>query len=179
MKKNRKTLSVFLVSLLCISMAAGSAFAESVPAYMTISGTPSIDVDISYNDPDSGTEVQADGIMMEGSATSPNLEITSLCVTNKNAMGVIQVEQVEIETVSEQGWTLVADTTDFAKLAADAKKFSLVTDSHDFSTGAYTTVKDVNPDSSITYEFTGKTGPVSAALEEIHVADAVLTLALK
>lgn len=177
MKKNRKFVSLFLVSAMLVTAATGFAFAESVPAYMTISGTPSIDVEVSYADPETGSDVAADGIMMTGTADSPVLSITSLKVKNNNTMGIIQVKKVEIAT--EGGWTVVEDRSDFARMPADSKKFSLVSDDHDFGSGAYTTVREVNPGVAITYEFTGKTGPVSAALDKVHVANAVLTLALK
>jgi len=179
MKKNRKTLSLLLMTLLCLTASTGFCFAETVPAYMTISGTPAIDVDISYTDPETGESVSTGGILMTGSAAGPELEITSLKVSNNNAMGIIKVEELKVQTVSEAGWTVVDDNSDFSRLAADSKKFSLVTDSHDFSSGAYDTVREVNPKSSITYEFTGKTGPVSEAVTKVHIADAVLTLSLK
>ena len=179
MKKNRTIIALFLMTTLLMTAASGFAFAESVPAYMTISGTPSIDVDVSYSDPETGSDTAAEGIMMTGSAGSPVLSITSLKVSNNNAMGIILVEKVEIQTDAQQGWSVVDDDTAFATLPADAKKFSLVTDTHDFSTGAYTVVKEVLPKDKIVYEFSGKTGPVSETITKVHVADAVLTLALK
>ena len=180
MKKNRKTFALCLITLLLVTAASGFACAETVPAYMTISGTPSIDVEVSYADPESGEDLSADGILMTGTADSPELSITSLKVKNNNTMGIIRVVQLDIQTIPEQGWTVVDDySTRFATLPADSKQFSLVSDDHDFSSGPYTTVREVNPETAIIYEFTGKTGPVSSAITKEHVADAVLTLALK
>ena len=179
MKKTNKKMNVLLITVLLITAATGFAFAESVPAYIIITGTPSIDVEVSYTEPGSDTAVAADGILMTGAADDPVLSITGLKVKNNNAMGIILVEKLEMNTLDQPGWTIVNDRTDFTRLPADSKQFSIVTDSHDFSSGAYTTVREINPESEIKYEFTGKTGPVSAQLEKLQIANAVLTLSLK
>ena len=73
----------------------------------------------------------------------------------------------------------MADSTNFARLGANANKIGIMAaGSHDMSTGAYTDAGDINPEEKVTVALAGKTGRVTAALEKAKVANFVTTVSV-
>lgn len=160
----KKVLSTVLVVVMLMAMATGACFAstETIPAHINV---PATSIDFSVTEK----------INMTATANSATLTVDSLAVTNNSAMGVLSIDSVE--ATAANGWTLVADTTDFANLSANAKQFSLVADTaKDMSTGKYQAAGTVAPGMTDTTSFTGKTGMVTAALNDVKVADVVVTI---
>ena len=137
---------------------------QTVPAHINVPAT-AIDFTITEK------------INMVGTANSNDLTIDSLEVTNNNNIGVLNIDSVQATAV--EGWTIAAQDTDFTKLGADAKNFSMIADStHDMSTGAYTAAGQVDPKATDTTTFTGKTGIVTTAIDDTKVADVVVTVSV-
>lgn len=146
------------------AMATGACFAstETVPAHINV---PATTIDFSVTEK----------INMTATANSENLTVDSLEVTNNSDMGVLNIDSIQATAVT--GWSLVADTTDFATLNANANKFSLVADgSFDMSTGAYQAAGTVAPAATDTTVLSGKTGMVTTVLSDVKVADVVVTV---
>lgn len=168
--KMKKTVSMFLVVAMLFALATSFSFAaasdpsQSVPAHITVAET-AIDVTV------------PDKITMTAAANNPALDISDYTVKNNSALGTIKVESLKV--TAETGWTLVADETDFAGMAANSQKFSFKHGSYDFATGATETLSSGNtaaPGATATFSFTGKTGVVTSKLEDIKVATVVVTL---
>lgn len=157
--------SAFMISVLVIGSSA-MAFADSssVPAHLNVTASA-----VSFT--------ITEKINMTAAAGSPDLTIDDLVVTNTGSMGKIKLESLNVN--AEQGWTLVADDTDFKNMSVDQKKFSLVSESHDFAANADMSVgKTANPDEQITMKFKGNTGASSSAITDTKVATIVATIAL-
>ncbi len=169
MKTNvmRKVSVIAIMSAMVIASTAISFAStdnpQTVPAHINVPVT-AIDFTITEK------------INMTGSANSNDLTVDSLEVTNNNAIGVLNIDSVAATAVG--GWTLVADSTDFTKVAANAKQVSMVADgSHDM-TAAYTAAGTVDPGQTDTTTFTGKTGIVTTAVDDEKVADVVVTVSM-
>ena len=97
-------------------------------------------------------------------------------VTNNSKIGVLTAS---IEATGDNGWTVVADSTNFARLGANAKKIGIMAaGTHDMSTGAYTGAGNINPTEKVTVPLSGKTGRVTAAQENVKVANFVTTVSV-
>ena len=169
----KKLLSIALSVAMLAAMSTSFCFAaasdpsQSVPAHITVASTP-IDVTVSEK------------ITMTATAENPELTITDYVLTNNSTLGTIEVSKLKTTAVS--GWTLVADSTDFASMEADAQKFSFKHGSHDFGTAAEETLSASNtaaPTASVNFNFTGKTGVVTSPLNDVKVADVVATIGYK
>lgn len=165
MKINKIVLSGMLV---CSAFSPMSAFAlnvnsneASVPVNATIAATP-IDVTVS------------DAITATALTNSNDLTFTNLELTNNSTAGVIGVSKMAVNPTA--GWKKVADSTDFSKLAMNAKTFSMIYDTHDLATD-YSTKETIDPTKKKTYTFTGQTGGVTTAVDAQNIANVVLTLA--
>ena len=161
----KKKITAIVMAGVMILGSTSMVFAEekSVPAHLTMP-TTAIDFTITEK------------INMVGTANSNDLTVDSLDVTNNSNVGVLNIDSISATAV--EGWTLVSDTTDFAKMDVDAKQFSLVADgSHDM-TSAYTEAGTVDPQAKDTTTFAGKSGAVTTAIDDTKVADVVVTLSL-
>lgn len=168
MKKSMRKVCVTAVAVMILTFGVcTSAFAaeESVPAYISAAAT-SIDV------------VMTESITMEKAAGSVDVTISDLEIENNSDVGVVKVSGINVNT-GDTGWTLVAGTSDFSKMEANAKKLSVLTGSHDFSNGAWNQGIEVNPNGTQTIAFTGKTGVVTSAVTNQKVAEFVCTLEYK
>lgn len=166
----KKILSILLITVMILTLGTSFAFAatsdpsQSVPAHITVAVTP-INVTV------------PEAITMNAAANSAELTISSYKIENKSAIGVIEVTSLNVTQAN--GWSLVEDTTAFITLPANSKKFSFKYGEHDFATAA---TKDLssgntaNPGSSVSFDFTGKTGIVTNALNGVQVATVVATL---
>ena len=169
MKKNamRKVSVITVMSAMVMANTAMSFAAsdnpQTVPAHINVPVT-AIDFTITEK------------INMTGTADSHDLTVDSLAVTNNNEIGVLNIDS--IAATAANGWMLVSGSTDFTKVAADARQFALVADgSHDM-TSAYREAGTVDPGQTDTTAFTGKTGIVTAAVDDEKVADVVVTVSL-
>ena len=115
-------------------------------------------------------------ISLTGNANSVDLTADkTLDVTNNSAVGVLNIDSVAVSAAD--GWTNVAMTTDFTKLAADAQQFGLSADGSDLTT-AYTGAGTVDPGKTDSTEIAGKTGMVTAELSDVKIADLVVTVSI-
>lgn len=169
MKRNlMRKVSVIAVMAVMIMASTAMSFAstdnpQTVPAHINVPVT-AIDFTITEK------------INMTGSTNSNDLTVDSLEVTNNNTIGVLYIDSITATAVG--GWTLIENTTDFTKVAANAKQVSMVADgSHDM-TIAYTAAGTVDPKQTDTTTFTGKTGIVSTAVDDEKVADVVVTVSI-
>lgn len=171
----KKVSSILLVIALTVVCSMGTCFAgtlpddstNTVPVYLTVSGEMSIDFTISEK------------INMTGSADAAEVSVSDLSLTNNGTMGQIEVKKLEV--VAEDGWTIDAYDADFPNMPANAKKFSLTSDGHDFADGAKTLPEDevlVNVSGTKTISFEGKTSTSTEALNNIKVANVVATIAI-
>ena len=70
-------------------------------------------------------------IIFTGTADSADLVANDLEVINNSKIGVLTAS---IEVTGDNGWTVVADSTDFTRLGANAKKISImVAGDHDMA----------------------------------------------
>lgn len=165
----KKILSMFLVAVMLLTLGTSFAFAasdpsQSVPAHITVAAT-SIDVTVPQK------------ITMTAAAGNPALTITDYTVKNNSTLGTIKVDSLKVTAVP--GWTIVEDTTDFTSMAANAQKFSFMHGTHDFATAdteALSAANTAAPSATATFSFTGKTGVVTSAIEDVQVATVVATL---
>lgn len=171
----KKVSSILLVIALTVVCSMGTCFAgtlpddstNTVPVYLTVSGEMSIDFTISEK------------INMTGSADAAEVSVSDLSLTNNGTMGQIEVKKLEV--VAEDGWTIDAYDADFPNMPANAKKFALTSDGHDFADGAKTLSEDevlVNVSGTKTISFEGKTSTSTEALNNIKVANVVATIAI-
>lgn len=115
-------------------------------------------------------------IIFNGTADSADLTANNLEITNNSKIGVLTAS---IEATGDNGWTVAADSTNFAGLGANAKKISIMAaGSHDMSKGAYTGAGNINPQGKVTVALSGKTGRVTTALEKAKVANFVTTVSV-
>ncbi|MCQ4635212.1 hypothetical protein NE619_00500 [Anaerovorax odorimutans] len=168
----KKTVRRIGLSAIAVLILAGgvcsNSFAEGkeIPVKMTVPAT-AIDV------------VMTETITMSAGEGDVNMTISPLEIQNKSKVGIVTLSEVSIDT-KDSGWEVVADTSDFAKMQADSKKFSVVAGgTHDFSTGSYTKGVEVEPEGTNSLAFTGKTGLVTSAVAGQQVASFVCTLAYK
>ncbi|MBQ9960317.1 MAG: hypothetical protein IJP00_00250 [Firmicutes bacterium] len=170
----KKLLSITTVISIMTIAACGSCFAgtldadsvNTVPVYLT---TPGIEIDFTISEK----------ITMTATAGTAEATVTDLEITNNSTMGQIEVQK--LQATAKSGWTIVSDTSDFANMAADSKKISLVSDGHDFSSGIKTFADDeklVNATKTVNIDFTGKTCATKTATASGHVADVVATIAI-
>lgn len=166
----KRKLTKALLSVGCIAtLLVGSAsmcFADSktTPAHLTV---PVTAVDFSVTEK----------INMTGTANSDDLTVDSLAITNNSAMGVLNIDS--ITATGTNGWSIVANTTDFSKLAKNAQKVSLTADGTNDMTAAYAAAGTVDPGQTDTTTFTGKTGMVTTAVADTQVADITTTVSFK
>lgn len=177
MKKTSKILSIVTVIALIAAMSTGMCFAATsldgageVPVKLTAPSISDAGIDFSVSD----------AVTMTSTARTTALTITDFVVTNNAVSGQLQLDK--LEAVAETGWNLVADTTDFAKLAADTKEFSMVTEGQDLSAAAKTysaAEKLVAPNAgTVNIAFTGKIGTFKTAIDAQQVAHLVPTLSV-
>ena len=115
-------------------------------------------------------------IIFTGTADSADLVANDLEVINNSKIGVLTAS---IEVTGDNGWTVVADSTDFTRLGANAKKISImVAGDHDMSTSAYTGAGNIDPTEKVTVALSGKTGRVTTAQEKTKVANFVTTVSV-
>ncbi|MEY8368158.1 BspA family leucine-rich repeat surface protein [Anaerovoracaceae bacterium 42-11] len=115
-----------------------------------------------------------ESIDMTGSANTADLTVTDLTVENLGRKE-ITVSSVQVNNILN-GWTLAANSTDFAALAKDSKMFSLVIGEFDLSKGAYTAGGSIPTDEQKVFKLTGKTGVVSNAINKQRIANLVVTV---
>lgn len=115
----------------------------------------------------------SDSITMEVMGGQTEATVSDLIVKNNANVGVLGIKKMSVQAKDE--WTKVADTTDFAKLNMDAKKFSLVHANHDLMTD-YTTLQTVDPGVSHTIQLEGQSGPVRRQMNDVEIADVILTI---
>lgn len=116
-----------------------------------------------------------ESIDMTASMGSTDLDITDLNVNNLGSK-TITVSSVQVDDVVN-GWMLTANTTDFAALAKDSKKFSFAIGEFDLSKGPYTAGGNISADKQKVFKLTGKTGVVSTAIKRQHIANLIVTVA--
>ncbi len=157
---------LMIVFLICSSAGIGLAESKSVPVLMNIS--PSV-IDF---------EITQKIHMTAETAGSPALSIDHLTVTNTSRMGLVNLDSIAVSAV--EGWDLVPDDTDFVNMSADQHTFSFVADDiHDFGKeGLMAPGSSAGPGESVTVGFTGKTGPVSAGIQDTQVAVITVTVSL-
>ena len=164
----KKKMITALCALTLTLGTAGSCFAaetnpQTTQAYINV---PATAIDFSVTEE----------IIFTGTADSADLTANDLEVTNNSKIGVLTAS---IEVTGDNGWTVVADDTDFAKLGANAKKIGIMAaGSHDMSTGAYTGAGNINPQDKVTVALAGKTGRVTAAQDKAKVANFVTTVSV-
>jgi len=157
---------LMMVILIGSSTGVGLAESKSVPVFMNIA--PSV-VDF---------EITQKIHMTAENAGSPTLSIDDLSVTNIGKMGLIKVDSIAVSAAD--GWTLAPDNTDFINMPADQQTFSFVADGiHDFGKDQFMISEaSAGPGESATVKFTGKTGPVTAEIQDIQVAVVTVTVSL-
>lgn len=116
----------------------------------------------------------SESITMTGTANSANLTVSELTVENLGSKA-ITVSSVQVDNILN-GWTLAANSTDFAALAKDSKMFSLVIGEFDLSKGAYTAGGTIAVDGQKVFKLTGKTGIVSKSINQQQVANLIVTV---
>ena len=116
----------------------------------------------------------SESITMTGTANSANLTVSDLTVENLGSKA-ITVSSVQVDNILN-GWTLAANSTDFAALAKDSKMFSLVIGEFDLSKGAYTAGGTIAVDGQKVFKLTGKTGIVSKSINQQQVANLIVTV---
>lgn len=201
MKKiNAKYLtSAVAVSGIMLAAMTGSAFAAentTVPVYLTVAATP-IDVTVGtglVEDPTTGeviinpgTEDEytgthgANAIYMSAKADSNVASVTNLVVTNNATAAPIYVTNISLSNITS-GYTNAAYSDDFTAKAVDSKNFGLAITSKggttleaDLKTG-YTTVDSIAASGSLTYGLSGKVSATSTAIDQIKVADCIVTV---
>lgn len=167
-RKTMRKASVVTVMVITVMASTVLGFAstdnpQTVPAHITV---PVTTIDFTVTEK----------INMTGTSNSNTLTVDNLEVTNNNNIGVINIDSVA--AIGSNSWTIVETTTDFAKMAKDAKKLSLTADgSHDM-TANYTSAGTVDPGQTDITAFIGKTGIVSANVTDEKVADIVVTVSL-
>lgn len=160
----------FFLTVACIAaLLVGTtsmcfAAEETTPAHITV---PVTAIDFSVTEK----------INMTGAENSADLTVDSLVVTNNSAMGVLNIDS--IAATGANGWTIVADSTDFTTLAKDAQKVSLMADGTNDMISTYTGAGTIDPGQSDTTTFTGKTGMVTIAVTDTQVADIITTVSYK
>lgn len=170
----KKILSIVSVISLMTIATCGNCFAgtldtdsvNTVPVYLN---TPGIEIDFTISEK----------ITMTATAGTPEATVSNLEIKNNSTMGQIEVQKLQV--TAKDGWTIVTDSSDFANMAADSKKISLVHDNHDFSAGVKTFANDeklINATKTLTISFSGKTCATKAATSSGHVADVIATLAV-
>lgn len=165
MKKNLITvLSALLLTLgSTASCFAAETTAQNTQAYVTL---PVTAVDFSVTEE----------IIFTGTADAVNLVANHLEVTNHSKVGVLCAS---ISAAGDNGWTVVADTTDFVKLGANAKQIGVIAaDRHDMANGAYTGANHISPEEMVSVELSGKTGRVTQVLEKEKVINFVTTVSV-
>ncbi|NCE98836.1 hypothetical protein [Emergencia sp. 1XD21-10] len=164
----KKKMITALCALTLTLGTAGSCFAaetnpQTTQAYINV---PATAIDFSVTEE----------IIFTGTADSADLTANDLEVTNNSKIGVLTAS---IEATGDNGWTVVADSTNFARLGANAKKIGIMAaGTHDMSTGAYTGAGNINPTEKVTVPLSGKTGRVTAAQENVKVANFVTTVSV-
>lgn len=167
MKKGILLSSALVLSSLAAPVTAFAADFDSesttTPVQMSVEATP-IDVTVS------------DDITMNVATNTTEAVVSDFLVTNNSNVGVIGISNMKV--TEKDGWTKVADTTDFAKLNMDAKQFSLTNEDKtiDF-VDDYATLQTVNPTDTLTMKLAGQSGPVKTAVENVEIADMILTIA--
>ena len=169
-KEMKKVVAIACVGVIgasSLAMGGGIANAEekTVPAHINV---PVTAIDFSVTEK----------INMTGSENSTALTVDSLEVTNNSDVGVLKIDSVQATAAG--GWQIVADSTDFTKLNANAKQVSMKADNtFDMQGGAYTAAGTVDPGQTDTTTFSGKTGMVTTAVNDEKVADVVVTVSYK
>lgn len=165
-RRCRKTAVCLLLAFLIMAwpiQAFASKTAE-IPVYMAYAVMETIDVTVTSK------------IQLSGNNLSTRLEVTDMVVTNNSTSTAVQIDSLEVGA-AESPWQLVADSTDFAGLAADTCQFSLVADGHDLSQSAYTPAeKQVEAGSSKTIELEGQCGVFSESMLEQKTATLLITI---
>lgn len=157
--KQFRSISILMLVLL-LSTSAAAAETVTIPMSMEIQPL-ALDFEIT------------ESISMTAESGSNNLTVDSLSVTSATTNTLdIMVSEIAVEQQGE--WTLVPDTTDFSS-EIDSKKFSLVTASHDFSTGSYSEKIIITPGASKTVDFSGHTGTFREEVSE-QAANMIVTV---
>lgn len=174
----KKILSILTVIAVITVMSTGMCFAlgnealdnTNVPVKLTAPAISAGGIDFSVSE----------AITMTSTANTTALVITDFVITNHATTGQLQLDK--LTATAETGWALAADTTEFDKLPADTKQFSMVTETQDLSAGPKTYTggeKLAAPnDGTITISFTGKIGTFRTAISAETVAKVVPTLSV-
>lgn len=156
MAKRLFTISMLVFAAMVIVILTVS-FAYAAPTTGTISYTVTEKVNMTA---DSTGELTVDPIVIENT-------------------GELDILVGSVQIAGLNGWTLIPDTTDFAKLPADSKQFSLVADgSHDMIS-AYMVDETLKPGHTYITMLTGKTGIVTTAVADEKAADFIITVSIQ
>lgn len=108
---------------------------------------------------------------------SPELHVSELKIKNNSANSTVKVDSILAETTGT--WCLVSDSTDFAVMEADQKKFSLTAEGHDLSGGPYNPVDlQIAPEGVFSVSLSGKTGASTVAVYDELAAELVISFSL-
>ena len=154
---------VFLTLIIALSMILTpcAVFADTaeVPLMLTVEAAP-LDFTVTNN------------IQMSVIQGNSDLTITPVTVTN-NGSEKLKVSQIEI--TAESGWSLASSETDFS--TSDSKgKLAFTLNSHDFSSGAYTSNEKITAGSNTTLQLAGKISEQADLTNATKVASMVLTV---
>jgi hypothetical protein len=187
------TIATMVIGSSAISFAGTSTTSTvskkaEVTGFMYIEPT-GVDVEITS---ESGTDLtaQAGGIMITRKEGSPTeLEIPAMKIINKGTAGSIKLTDVEVDGIN--GWSLKPNDQQgyFESLSANTKELSMVFENHDYGKSGskytltgnetdYSTKYVVAPSKDITVKFTGKAGIVTKNIDNVEVANVVVTIAI-
>lgn len=117
-------------------------------------------------------------ITMTADGSRPELMISGLMIENHSDETYIGVDRIEVTDIP-QGWNLVPESTDFVNLACNSRQISLSTENHDFFHGAYCPASlQITPGTSESVQLSGKTGAVTAAVEDLYIGNLTVTVSL-
>ncbi len=153
------------------------------------SGDEEIVVDPTPENPDSGDEIHipathgANAIYMYAKQDSNNAYVTGLKVKNNATSSPIYVTGIQLSNVTS-GYTNAAFNEDFSAKAINSKNFGIaitkkgdttLSTPADLKTG-YTGTDTIAAEGTFSYSMAGKVSATSAAINEVKVADCVLTI---
>ena len=115
-------------------------------------------------------------IAVNNAANSTALVFSTMTISNNSNVGVIKTANISVKAAS--GWTKVAATTDFSKMAFNSKQFSVSYNGADLMTD-YKGSIEIDPKSTKDIVITGLTCGSSAPIQDMKIADVVVTVAYK
>lgn len=117
-------------------------------------------------------------VTMTADGRRPELMISGLMIENHSNEAYIGVDRIEVTDMPED-WSLVPENTDFVNLASNSHQISLSAESHDFFHGAYCPASlRITPGTSASVQLSGKTGAVTAAVEDLYIGNLTVTVSL-